>query len=340
MKKTLIISIVTICVLLVGVLVYVNYNARTSQDDLTLDVTDGDLGTFPVINSFISPTYDMVFLVDTGSDLSMICPETIQQLKKKGFKVDSVFCPVFYRNNNGDILFTTKRYIADIPIHKWNSTRSANGSVFYECDTTKDINVMRNVNFIPSPDNINILGLDLLRHMVMEYRVDRGTLSFVNKVPEGYEFLTHLDEETSFWNIVGCANRYTLKMSVGDFTNDYIVDTALDLVSVKHPASDSVNARSRLQTRAHMTPHGRMLQTRISPKEWAQMGARAGSTTVSYFNDGNSSYAINPVRFTSQDIVFDFINNRICLRPQFDVIGYPDKLPSDWSTTLGGIRQD
>ncbi len=340
MKKPLIISIVTICILVIGVIGYLNYNANSSQDDFCLEIENGELGSYPVINSFISPTYDMVFLVDTGSDMSMICPETISELKRRGFRVDSTFCPVFYRTNTGNIGFTTKRYTADIPLRYWNATRTPNGKVFYECDTTRLINVMRNVNFIPAPDDFNIFGLDLLRKLVMEYRVDRGTLSFYTKMPEGYEFLTHLDEESSPWNILGCANRYTIHMSVGDFTNDYIVDTALDLVSVKHPASDSVNARSRLLDRPHMTSYGKMLKTRISPKEWAQMGSRAGSTTVSYFNDGEASYAINPVRFTSQDIVIDFRNNRICLRPQFDVIGYPDKLPSSWSTTLGGIRQD
>lgn len=332
----MIVGLSVLLVVMIAIAGWLNYNVRTSQKEISLDKKTCYLGTFPMINSLISTAHDIPFLIDTGTDLSMLKHRAIAILKAKGYMVDSVFCPVFYRNNKGNICFATKRYIVDLPLAKWYVVKGDNGAVYYKCDSSTNTNVMRRVNFIPATDDVNVIGLDLLRNIVMEYRVDQGAVSFFTQCPEGYQKLAALDRKGSLANLLGCADRYTVRMELGGNKHDYFVNTTLDLVHMKHPLSDTITSTSPLYTHVVLTPHGTLLKARISPKEWLTLGQRSGTSTVSYFDD-DEDYAINPMRLFSQDVVLDFHKKYLYLRPQYDMAGYPDKLPEGDPTKPSGI---
>lgn len=230
MKKTVIIAVIA---LLVVAVVGLNLTAASSQEQVRLATPASVVGEFPIMNGLITPSYTMSMLVDTGSDLSMITPGTLQILKDKGCRVDSSFCPVFFRDNQGEVHFTAKRYTVDLPINPWQVEVSDDGSIYYQrLDTV--VNVLQNVNFIPAVDPCDVIGLDLLDQFAVEFNVARGTVIFHKDLPDDFDIICPMGVEARWLNFIGCSKRYYVNMEVSSHTNSFFVDTALDLVFCKY----------------------------------------------------------------------------------------------------------
>ncbi len=314
------IIIPTIFVCIIAVIGWLNHNNASSQSDAYLEKKVKTLGEFPVINSLLTPAYDLTFSIDTGCDLSMITPASIQKLKDNGMSVDSTFCPVFFRDRKGEIGFTTKRYIVSFPIQRWDISMTKEGKFFYTRPEDKKLeNVMHNVNFIPATDDVDVLGLDIMRKCIVEYNFVKGTVALHLEMPKDYKELSPLYAERDFASILGCGNRYYMSINIAGRLNDFIVDSSLDLVHVKMPAEDSIYSHSALTERSVLTSNGMVIKSKINESEWAHVGDRAGLVSVNYYNDGSEDYAVNPFSFSMQDVVIDFPNKLICYHPRFDI---------------------
>lgn len=321
MKRKVIIGLlcVTLAAATAGLL---NYNNNSFQDNISLERSDKCLGEFPIINGLITPSRLMSFLVDSGSDLSMITPATVNMLKEHGYRVDSTMCVVAYRDNRGDLRFATKRYSIDIPLNSWTVSVSDDGQVFYKRGD-KDTNIIHNVNFIPATDNVNIFGIDFLKNFAVEYKVDYGTIRLHTSTPEGYEKLHEIHTKSSPYGLLGCSNRYYMDMTIAGQTNSYFIDTALDLVNVKQPSSDTIHAHNHVYDKSVINAQGDIMLVKSSDQERTCIGDRLGLTDISYYNDGDDLYALNAFKFSRQDVLVDFPKQQICFHPHFDVVGYP-----------------
>lgn len=321
--KRIIIPAIFLC--LIAVIGWLNYNNASSQSNAYLEKKASTLGEFPVINGLLTPAFDFTFAVDTRCDLSMITPQAIEKLKAHGMSVDSTFCPVFYRDRKGKIRFTTKRYIVSMPIQRWDIRLTDDGRFFYTRPNDNTLeNTMHQVNFVPSPDEVDVMGLDIMRKCVLEYKYTKGTIALHLTRPKDYKMLSPLHLERDIPSLLGCGNRYFMSINIAGRPNDFIVDSSLDLIHVKMPAEDSIFSHSALSERSVLTSNGKVIKSKINESEWAHVGDRAGLVSVNYYNDGGEDYAVNPFCFSMQDVLIDFPNEMICYHPRFDV---PVRMP-------------
>ena len=100
MKRIIIIlcSILAIVVLTYGLL-----TALSSQNDLRVELTQGEIGVLPLVDQkvMVEIVPGLRFKFDTGSDISTITEADLERLREMGMSVEKKFYPVMGRDGDG-----------------------------------------------------------------------------------------------------------------------------------------------------------------------------------------------------------------------------------------------
>lgn len=310
-KRNLILCILAVC--LVGALAWFNHAARSMQSDLTYTNENQLVCSQPVIDGMVKPFADVTFDINSESEVSTITPATIAKLRARGCRVDSSFYPMLWRDNTSTLRLSTKRYTVDFPVEGWAWADSTMTAVNHNGNVEM---TFKNVDFVPSVGDLDILGLDFLDNFAMEYRVNEHEMTLFTEVPAGYVQAASLTQPFTIYSLLGCPGQYFVDVDFDGFSQDYIIDTSLSDVHVKMPMSDTIYIRGPFTDVIATSDNGVPYKAKNTKSGLSSIGNRVGNVSVNFYSDGSAQYAINPFRFTVQDIVIDFKENRFCYRPK------------------------
>lgn len=323
MKKILIssITVIAICAALLA------YARENSQHPKFSDPLGGEASAlYPLNMGRIDLGDGLTFRVDTGSAISMITSEDIELLKKRGIPVDSGWWPSINRSYSNDIYWATKRYIVSLPVYRpeFMADSLGNGGVYKVPGEL--INRIENVTFIPANEGFeSTIGADILELFTMEFQYGRNAVVMRQNTPEGFQMLECLETTPEISDFFGCGSRYYLPMTVDGNPNRFMVDTSFRRAAVKFPSEDTVHVHDTLMPTLIYSSRG-TFRAKYLPNAWVRIGNRAGSHAIFFGDDGEEPYAFNPFNYFGQDVLIDFPNRRICLRPTANLRNNPGLL--------------
>lgn len=315
MKK---IFAVVIILLALAAGAYIFLLFQSTQDDLTVDRTDGRICDMRVsgVPLKVSPFPGIEFKFDTGSDVSLISRHHLDMLDSLGYKARKVKAVTAGRDGNGELTIRTERYLVDLPVYLYDVTADTAGILSYDV-RLETLNVIRNVEFLMSPDDMSVIGTDFMEKFRIEFRYSDSTMSLYKTMPAGYEPAITLyrssSPSTALWN----GRRYYVKADVDSRGYEFFLDTGLQRVNVKMPADYKKYSRNILLPD---TVHTMRLSfpASVDNKAWVSFGNRLGSHPVFYYDSPEESFAINPLYLIEQDLVLDLEDEKIMLRPFYD----------------------
>lgn len=307
------ITITLIAILLCAVISYGFVLSRTSQNDISYDNPDGIVGTMslsgPQLVAEIAP--GLVFKIDTGSDLSTITAEGLAILEKMGYNPRKEIYPVLGRNGVGDIQLSATRYKIDLPFHH----------KVYENDSTtynEIINVIHNVDFAPSKNGLSVLGIDFLQKFKIEYQYHNKALNLYVKLPAGYVQCVDLSYSKALMTSIWLGKRYYIPISIESDENNYFIDTGLQKVGIKLPYHEVKRTLRPLYTDTVLSARGQY-SALIDHSAILSCGDRGGAYTAYYYDNDEEEFAMNPFNLFTQDVLIDFIDLKLYLRPTYNI---------------------
>lgn len=317
-KLVLIWSIVAVAILgIYGMLLMLG-----SHQSMYADRPEGCLGVMPLGGTPLMVTVapGLKFKIDTGADASCITEEDLAKLEALGYTAERKIYPVIGRNGVGLLNWTFTRYRIDLPLYDYSFDVDSLGNVISEV-IPEAINVLHNVDFVPSSTGFSVLGVDFLQKFKVEYRHDESAVALYFDSPEGYEPFTDLSVSHSPFKDLWQGNRYYIKISVQNIENEYFLDTGLQRAFLRLPLSERVRSPKEL---IPDTIYTTILQhpAYIDTDAWVTIGDRSGSDAVWYCDTTEEPYTFNPFNYLRQDFLLDLDNCKIMLRPFTSSITY------------------
>lgn len=330
MKRKLILTItilVAVAAILFGLIC-----SLSSQTDLTIDNPDGPLCTIPVSDSrlMVEVMPGLKFKLDTGSDISTISPSDLAFLDSLGYKATKSFYISPGRDGRGDMQVETTRYTLSLPIAEFRFQTDSLGSV-KAIPTGHIVNVIHNIDFVPSRTGVSVLGIDFIEQFKLEFHYDTKSISLYRNVPEGYQKITEIEPSPSPIDKMLLGNRYYMTIKTERKRDRYFIDTGIRNARIKLPARESIRSHRDLSDTIIVSTRGEF-PGKIDNNAWLIFGDRAGSYQVCYYDNDEEEYAINPLNLFDQDIILDFEGNAMLLRP------YSSQGEDDHSVSLSSIK--
>lgn len=325
MKKILLILFAIIIVAATSSAVLIHHNGVTRQSEVKFDAIGGSnsfpAGCFPLDSTMtvVELSRGLRFRICSASSLSAIDCATIERLKKLGCRVDSNSTVLAGRTaDNGTELYH-KSYTVDIPL-----------TAYTTIDSTKELapievrhgekRFIRNVQFVEAlPGESNSFGTDFLDHYVLEFLRDYNALVFNEYAPAGYEMSGSFFLRKGLREYICAGSRYYLDMKVDHVPFTFLINTGLDEVTLKIPSEHLLYRNDDTSSHKIYSDADGELDATVDRNAWCEFGNRAGGRRVYYYNDRKERFEINPQTFFNQDIVLDFRNNCLYLRPTFNI---------------------
>ncbi len=283
------------------------------------------VGPFPICGdeSEVELTPGLSFRFSTAAPVSRVTPETLEWLRDKGCVTDSFTRWILSRDNSNTLRVTKKLYRVNLPLstyhigaydsitEKFKVEPEAFGKkgFIYDVDVT-----------IASDDDYNTLGGLFLNNFVVEKSDNSGSIYLHKALPEGYEYLGSFRVGHRLSDMLGTGIRYYFDMKVDHESYSFLINTALTDIAVKMPF-DRIdwNVNDAPKKERIIDAAGTQQDAVVDQSSWIEFGNRAGSFRVHYFTDRGENFEMNPFEFFSQDVVLDFPNNAIYLRPFYDM---------------------
>ena len=311
-KRILIIlAIIIPVIILLGGLIF--FASRTSQTDIIAEKPNGCLGEMPVKNDLqvVELRPGLSFHIDTGADFSTITEHDLAVLDSLGFKYERSFYPVIGRDGRGDVKFETVRYTVTLPLYKWTVEPDSTGESKYECQYS-DMNILHNVDFVPSRTGFSVLGIDFLENVKVEFRGNEKMIALYFNTPKGYEHSTPLKPKKTFLNILTLSRRYYIEMMVDGDVNDYFLDTGIQHAFVKRPSDELTPGGKHISNENIQSLRGKY-PALVDPDGWLKIGEREGKAKIYYYDNDEENYAVNMFNmFRNRDILLDFPGHTFC----------------------------
>lgn len=309
-KKTILISTyILVGIVALAALTYIFLGTRTSQQEMSIDRTEGMLFDAPLVSEagFVTVAPGLRFRIDTGSDMSYITPEDLALLESMGYKVEKKFYPAIGRNTLGNFDYAITRYRVDFPAYCWSDD-----SIPQPIEDTK--NVFHNVDFAVSPTDFSVLGIDFLENFMLEHRVNTNTIALYKELgPMDYEQCQVIERKMSpmLWPLMG--HRYYINMAVSHDANSYFIDSGMRTAFMKRPMSDIDNSITNYVDTT-MSSFVGVFPAKLDVNTMIQVGTRQGQTGVFYYDSKEEPYATNPMNMLGYNMVIDFPNRRLLFR--------------------------
>lgn len=291
-----------------------------SHESMYADRSEGRLGVMPLSGTPLMVTVapGLQFKIDTGSDASSITEEDLAKLEAMGYKAERKTYPVFGRNGAGLLNCSFTRYRVDLPLYDYSYDVDSMNNVT-PVMLPETLNVLHNVDFVPSSTGFSVLGVDFLQKFKIEYRYDEKSVAFYFDEPEGYEPFATLSVSHSPFKDLWQGNRYYMKISVQNIENDYFLDTGLQRAVLRLPLSERVRSSVELRPDTIYTAimhHPALIDT----EAWVCIGDRCGSDSIWYCDTTEEPYTFNPFNYLRQDFLLDLDNCRLLLHPYTSAI--------------------
>ena len=296
-----------------------------SHESMHVERPEGSICSMPIDGNPLMVTVapGLVFKLDTGADASSITEDDLAKLEGLGYKAEHKIYPVFGRNGVGRMNWTFTRYQVDVPLYDYNYEVDSLGNVSHEI-IPESLNVLHDVDFVPSSTGFSVLGVDFLQKFKIEYKFDEKAIALYLDTPEGYEQFADLSVSHSPFKDMWQGNRYYVTVSVQDVKNDYFIDTGLQKASLRLPMSESNRSPKDLVSDTIYTMV-RKHPALIDNEAWVCIGDRCGSSSVWYCDTNEEPYTFNPFNYMLQDFVLDLDNKKILLRPYSSTFSYHRK---------------
>lgn len=317
MIKKIILIILSIIVVLIGV--YVFLVCTKSQTDVYPDREEGRLCDMPLSGSplMVEILPGLRFRIDSGSDMSVITERDLAKLDSLGYKAEKITAVTLGRNSNGDVSFSTTRYKVDLPTYRYNFTKDSLGNLSAEIDPSS-LNVIHNVEFMPAPTDLSVLGVDFMEVFNVEYRHGDQAISLYLDTLDNYESSIPIKYSRDPVDAIWLSKRYYLESTVHDRTYDFFIDTGIRKANMKLPTSEMVYSRSELENDTIESFRGKY-PAKMDKASWVAIGDRVGRRKVYYYDNDEEKFAINPFLFFKQDILINYSDRMIKLRPFCDL---------------------
>lgn len=311
-KNTIVWIVVALILVCSGVVLF--FATRTSQENLTIDRTDGPLFSAPMQKNpaFIEISPGVKFKFDTGSDLSTLTPELLARLDSLGYNVRRSLYPVIGRDGVGQTHFYSERYTVDLPFYSWQCTADSLGQYHYSM-LDEQPNVFRGVDFVVADNGVPTLGIDFIEKFKVEYICREGMLSLYTSTPEGYEVCEKIKVSHSPSHWIKLGHRYSMEITVNRTPSLFFIDTGVRRAFVKMPMADLPSDSNGFLSDTVSSYLGQY-DCQIDTTAWLQIGNREGRHEVYYFNNLEEAHSFNPLNVFFIDVVIDFPGRQLLFR--------------------------
>ena len=263
----------------------------------------------------VKVTPNITAYVDMGKVHNLITAEDLEMLKDLDYRIDSVRCLALVQDNNKKYSLCTKRYNVDLPVWKWETVTDSAGNRISRPIGKRPANVIYNVDFyLAEEGDSTTLALDLLSHTVLEYRAHTNEIALHTQVPGGYQEVGDIERRRTFSDYFGLRPRYYVNLKANN-TKEWFLLSSMDYAtSIKMPS----NAKPK-NAQAQRTTEKIVDGTTIvcDQKGWVEYGDRAGAHRICFYDLPilPTEYVFNPLSFFEQNVVVDFLHNKIMLHP-------------------------
>lgn len=327
MKRSLIITLVTIVAVILAALICFVVIDASRQDNVTIDCIGQrhctSLGPFPVdaATGRVDFGDGIRFSISSTTTLSAIDRATIDRLRRLGCRIDSSSTVLIGRNTLQGTTYYTKTYSVDLPMAAFKVERDSNGTPLrIEIDRSVPRSYVRNVEFVEAAPGLHsTFGVDLLSRFAVEYNLADSTVSFHTEVPDNFEFGGAIYAGHGVRDLVGTGSRYYLDMKVDHERYEFLINTEMDESPVKLPQSALSISSGEIVSERLRSDDNSEIEATVDRDAWCEFGNRGGGRKLYYYSDREDFFELNPVTFFSQDMVIDFKNDRIMLRPTYNM---------------------
>lgn len=312
MKKSITLTLCVAVALLALAFLYSHHNAQHPSFEQS---SAGSIAVLPLSGeAMVNVTPDVSMRFDTGSCVSLLTEADAERLRRAGATVTEQWFPSVARDVNGKFFTATRRYFVDLPVLRHKYVADSTGSGSYRLGAPSG-NVIRNLVFLPAPEgSVSTIGTDVLEHFIVEYLPDHHAIVLHRSMPEGYQFLSDIEAPTFTNALIGCGDRYYIDIEINNFANRFFIDSGNGDLHLKLPMADTLLAHHPMTDRVYTTPRGDV-KARMLDEIWLRIGNRTGSRSAYYTNSGEEDYVINPLGFFRQDVVIDFRDHAVYVRP-------------------------
>lgn len=311
-KRTILIALIVLIFLGLGTIVFLS---RSTQGSLRFERELAG-GAIPV--PFKGKPYQVElmpglnFKFDTGADISSLSPRDAQKLRDLGYEVEEKFYPVVGRDGYGAFVFVPKRYTVSVPVGEYVLEKDSTGVERLKY-TGRIKNVIKKVDFAVTTDTLSSLGLDFLKAFKFEWRPSVQGLALREDIPSSYHKTASMEKNIHLLDYLWSNDRCYVILSVNQHPHIFLLDTGLQDTSVKLPMRDTVHVHGDLRTDSVRTMR-HTFTVRIDDKGWVDLGSRAGTRRVYYYDNMEDDYQFNPFNAYSRDMLIDLAGLGIYFR--------------------------
>lgn len=317
MKRKAVVIILS-AIVVVALALYAVLFALGTQRRVVVERADTIVASLPIVSSQplrVKVIGDVEFRIDSGSDISCITDADLEHLREMGIAISERTLPAFGRSADGHIHAWTKRTVIDLPLQFFTSHPDVDTVSVIQNRLAERDNKVLGMEFVVIPDSIgdSAFGVDFLGKFVVEYMENDRLIRLHTRRPEGYRDFTTLHTSYFPTHSPWPGERYYVELSVDHLSNLYFMDTGLQRAPVKLPADHAGRYRERMAHDSIVSLLG--VFDAVTAETWVECGDRAGTKTAFYSDNDEEPFSFNPITLYSQDLIIDFPNRAIALRP-------------------------
>ena len=265
------------------------------------------------LNARVTP--NITAYIDMSKVHNLITAEDLEMLKRLNYRIDSTRCIAIVQNNDKSYSLSTKRYNVDLPIWKWETSVDSAGNITTHQVGKRPANVVYDVDFyLADKGDSTTIGQDFLRRTVLEYRAKTHEIAIHTQVPQGYQEIGDIKSRRSIGDYFGLRSRFYASLKANDIKQWFLLSSLDYGTSIKMPRKAQPKEAQSLRTITQEIDGKTIV---CDPKGWIEYGDRAGTHTITFYDDSTlpTEYAFNPLTFFGQDVVIDFLHDKILLHP-------------------------
>lgn len=301
--RTILIAVIGLIIIGVGSVVLLS---RSTQRSLEFD-QDFAGSSIPVPFKGKPYTVELMpglnFKFDTGADISSISQHDVQKLRDLGYEVEEKFYPVIGRDGYGSFVFNHKRYTVSLPVGEYVFRKDSAGVEHLDY-TGKIKNVIRKVDFAATDEAMSSLGLDFLKAFKFEWKPEAQAMGLRRDIPAGYHKIATMQKNVHLFDNLWSGDRCYVILSVNQHPHIFLLDTGLQDTSVKLPLRDTIHVHSDLRTDSVPTMRHTFI-VKVDDKGWVDIGSRAGTRRVYYYDNIEDDYQFNLFNAFKRDMIID-----------------------------------
>lgn len=301
--RTILIAVIGLIIIGVGSVVLLS---RSTQRSLEFD-QDFTGSSIPVPFKGKPYTVELMpglnFKFDTGADISSISQRDVQKLRDLGYEVEEKFYPVIGRDGYGSFVFNPKRYTVSLPVGEYVFRKDSAGVEHLDY-TGRIKNVIRKVDFAATDEAMSSLGLDFLKAFKFEWKPEAQAMGLRRDIPAGYHKIATMQKNVHLLDNLWSGDRCYVILSVNQHPHIFLLDTGLQDTSVKLPLRDTIHVHSDLRTDSVPTMRHTFI-VKVDDKGWVDIGLRAGTRKVYYYDNIEDDYQFNLFNAFKRDMIID-----------------------------------